>query len=132
MNSIATFLRFKQLLAHNIHNTTFGPSFFADHAFFGDFYEQASSQYDSVIERMIGLGLPFDLVNIQKDAVKELEQVQTKDNYFILLLSIENELIAEIDQIVKTDKSLSQGTIQLLGDIANQAEINVYKLGQRA
>lgn len=133
MKEIATFLRFKQLLAHCMHNTISGPTFFADHDFLGDFYEQAAKQYDSVIERLIGSGETIDIIAIQTKAANLLNSVSTLNinnpqTCFAELLKVENELSSEIDQAAK---SVSQGTMQLLGDIANEAQINIYKLKQR-
>jgi DNA-binding ferritin-like protein len=132
MLEVLIFLRFKHLLAHILHNYAQGPAFFADHEFLSEFYAQAESQYDSVIERMIGLGIVFDPIKIQEAAVNLLRDIKlpAADNGLELLKAAENELCAEIDELVKSEK-LSQGTIQLLGDIANQAEMNLYKIGRR-
>ena len=56
MHDLAIILRSAQLYAHNAHNMTKGKTFFSDHKFFGQLYPVYEEAYDSIVERMIGLG----------------------------------------------------------------------------
>ena len=73
MTKLATQLRYMQFYAHNAHNICQGDTFFADHEELGDLYGTYTGLYDSVVERMIGLGQAIDLVKIQVDAAKMLD-----------------------------------------------------------
>ena len=128
MDEILVVLRFKQLFGHNFHNLVKGESFFADHEFLSQWYSQGEEQYDSVVERMIGLGLKVDLVEIQEAAVDLLKKNPPLE--FSTLELCEQQLIEQIENYIAKEK-ISQGTLQLLGDIANQAEMNLYKIKQR-
>lgn len=124
-------LRFKQLIGHNLHNFINGAQFFADHEFLGTFYKQAEDQYDQVIERMIGLGLDFNPNDVQKDSVEHFNSVKFPySSPFKIIESIEEEIYELIEEIIKKE-TLTQGTIQMLGNIADQCEINLYKIKQR-
>jgi DNA-binding ferritin-like protein len=130
MEKIAFILRYLQLYAHQAHNLVKGPTFFQDHEFLGGLYPVYEAEYDSVIERLIGLG---KTVNIQKTnmlAAKELPQDSSVvgNKCFQHLLESEKYLCQQIEQSVK---GASQGTIQLLGNIADQSEMRQYKLQQR-
>jgi len=134
MKNLLIFLRLKQLFAHNCHNFVSKETFFQDHEFFGDLYSQAEGWYDSLIERMIGLGLQVDPVDIQVIAVNLLRDLNYKTienkSCFQITLSIQQKILNEIENLCKS-KGISQGTLQLLGGIADLEEINNYKIKQR-
>lgn len=136
MKRLASYLRFKQLFAHNCHNLTQGKTFFEDHAFFGSLYEQAQSDYDSIIERMLGLepDKECDLVGITEQATEYLckAKVDFKNPELCLrmLIKITEEIIKKIE-VMTRQEDMSQGVIQLLGDIANREEASLYKIHQR-
>jgi ferritin len=83
---------------------------------------------------MIGIGEDFDPISAQVMAVNSLKQVNypLNDNQecFKAALEIEKEILGEIERLCKSGQ-YSQGTIQMLGDIADKTEVNVYKLKQR-
>jgi DNA-binding ferritin-like protein len=134
MNEIATLLRTAYLLKHNCHNLVSRLSFFADHEFLGDSYGMALKHYDSVIERMIGLGDIPNLVGLQVNAATKLQSIpiKYKDNNecFFAILGVNKTLISMIENNCKHE-GISQGTIQMLGTIADELEIENYKIQQR-
>lgn len=134
LKTLAVYLRFKQLFAHNCHNLASKPTFFSDHEFFGSIYSQAEGWYDGCIERMIGLGETPDLVAIQVEAADYLKEAKynQEDNQacFQILLNMTKEILAEIEKLAKSGK-LSQGTLQMVGTIADLEEVNVYKIKRR-
>jgi DNA-binding ferritin-like protein len=132
MNELAILFRFKQLLSHNMHNQAARVAFFSDHEFFGDMYSKAESDYDSIIERMMGLGQAVDFNAIQVQAVQKLQAIpMAKDNTEMCsqLLSLNKQLLQIIEVFCKSP--ISQGTMQLVGGMADELEKENYKLGQR-
>jgi len=109
-------------------------AFFADHEFLGESYEMSLKHYDDIVERMIGLGLSLDLLAVQQKAVQKLGSIpiRYKDNAecFAAILAINKMLCKNIDQLCYSG-GFSEGTKQLLGGIADQIEIENYKLQQR-
>jgi len=139
MEKIATYLRFLQLYAHICHNLVSGPTFFADHEFLGELYPAYEGEYDSVVERMIGLGMKPNLFAITKDAAAMLDRVGNKNinEAFKNLLKIEKLLCDVIEKEVTPSPmahphtNMKQGTIQMLGNIADASEVRQYKMNQR-
>jgi DNA-binding ferritin-like protein len=131
MEKIAVLLRMAQLFAHNAHNLISGPSFFADHEFLGELYPVYESGYDSVVERMIGSQMNPNLLAIQIAAIERLKvkPVDAKSpEIFKEILKIEIELRKLIDM---AQPGLSEGTKQMLGNLADDSEVRQYKLMQR-
>lgn len=135
MKEIAISLRCLQLYAHNAHNLVSRMVFFQDHEFLGEVYSAAESNYDSVIERIIGLGQEeLDLSQLQVLACTKMTKLpmQVSENltFMQVILQLEKEISGLIEQKVKSG-SCSVGTEQLLGDIADKSEVRQYKLKQR-
>lgn len=126
--NLAGYLRYMQFQAHIGHNTLGGETFFQDHAFLGDLYATYEDAYDAVVERMIGLEEPINLVKIHEDAVKDLSIPKNYDEMFKELLSCEEDLCKKIESIAP---KCSQGTMNLLADMADKSEMRQYKLKQR-
>jgi len=129
MTKIATLLRLLQLFAHNAHNMASGPTFFADHDHLGSLYPQYEEQYDSVIERMLGLDEQPNLVEITLQAAQG-SSAMTLEMPFQELVEAESLLREEIAIYLATAQC-TEGTKQLLGEISNQSEMRQYKLRQR-
>jgi len=138
MEAIILQLRGMQLFSHNAHNLMGRMTFFSDHEFFGDVYTELESDYDSVVERTIGLmgeqatglnTLPEKLA--QK--LKKYPCFDVKDNevFFQSLLSSEMELCKSIKEQLTKIKGASPGVEQLLGEICNKSEMRQYKIKQR-
>lgn len=142
MEKVATVLRFLQFYSHLGHNLVKGDTFFEDHDFLGGLYPVYEAAYDSVVERMIGLGLNPNFDNIHKTASDMLAKAAWRDTKqgLAFILTTEKTLTNLIEKEVTPnpmthphggEKPLTQGTIQLLGDIANASEVRQYKLGQK-
>lgn len=99
-------------------------------------YEEVEGEYDSVAERMIGLGDSSQLnLHAITDAVSQKCKqypIDAKENaaLFQAALQLEKELQQQIEMMVKAG-GVSQGVVQLLGDIAQRSEIRTYKIKQR-
>ena len=130
MNNIAIILRALQFYAHNAHNLAKGKTFLEDHEFFGELYGAYEGEYDSVVERMIGLGDEPDLNSITKQAAEAATANDFKDNdmAFSVLLVTEKELC---DAIAKETPGATDGTQNLLQGIADNSEMRQYKLKRR-
>lgn len=138
MEQIILQLRCMQLFTHNAHNLMGRMTFFSDHEFFGEVYPELENDYDSVVERTIGLisEQATGLNSLPEKLAQKLKQfpcLDVKDNnvFFQALLSAEIELCKLIkEQLVKI-KGISPGIEQLLGEICNKSEMRQYKIKQR-
>jgi len=130
MHNTAIILRALQLYAHNAHNLAKGKTFLQDHEFLGELYPAYEGEYDSLVERMIGLGEEPDLNDITKQAADAATANEFKDddNAFSVLLVTEKELCSSIEKDI-TDAS--NGTQNLLQTIADNSEMRQYKLKRR-
>lgn len=131
MTKLATHLRYMQFYAHNAHNMCQGDTFYSDHEELGDLYGVYTGLYDSVVERMIGLGKPIDLVKVQVDAAKMLDSEAEPKAFsaaFAGLLTCEQDLCKLISE---ANEGASLGTQNLVQGIADDSEVRQYKLQQR-
>lgn len=131
-------LRALQLFTHHAHNLCGRVAFFSDHEFFGSSYGELEGDYDSLIERIIGtkgevpeLELKA-LLSMVGSKLIDAPSVGQKENkiFFQYQLKHEQIICKYIEQLCKTG-GLSQGQVQLLGDIAQRSEIRQYKIKQR-
>lgn len=132
MHNLATLFRAAQLTAHDKHNTVYGATFFEDHEYLGELYGTYEAAYDSVIERMIGLGEKCDISggNVKAaDLAKWLCDLEDNDNWPRIFLEIESRIQKEVDACCK---GASSGTLNFLQGLADESEQRVYKLSQRA
>jgi DNA-binding ferritin-like protein len=127
---LATYLRFMQLVVHGFHNVVTGPTFLEIHDFFGELYPAYEKDYDSVIERMMGLGQSVDFKQITKDAAYLFCEKfgATKPKEMLEQLLDCEKMLCEL--VAKADVGASKGTQQLITEIANQSEMRQYKIGQ--
>jgi DNA-binding ferritin-like protein len=134
MKELAILLRSMQLYTQNAHNLVDKGLFFQDHDFLGGLYETYDTEYDSIVERMIGLtdSSVVNLMEIQVAAINLIRSLPTKETdniaYFMKIEDMEIKLRI---QVAKINQSVSIGTQQLIGDIANASEGRSYKLKQR-
>lgn len=130
MKTIATYFRGLQLFAHNAHNLAKGPTFLEDHEFFGSLYGTYESAYDSVVERMIGLGEEVDLAAITKEAcaIAGSKKIGTNEDSYKVILATEKVLREEISKVVK---SASDGTQNLLQGLADDSEKRTFLISRR-
>lgn len=136
MLQLVILLRASQLYLHHAHLLAKGALFMQDHAHLSDLYNEMESEFDSVCERMIGLDkeVELNLQTIMKSVNEKLAScnMNVKENkeYFQKQLQFEAEIRAKVEELVKAG-GISQGTIQMLGDVANKSEIRTYKLKRR-
>lgn len=132
---VAVILRAGQLYAHHAHNNTKGMTFNQDHDFFGELYPTYEGAYDGCIERYIGLtGKPVDTINLGCDALDLLTDLpkecgDNNHNFYQGVLHIETALCKYIQSCIKAP--MSEGTKQMLGDVADKSEMRQYKIKQR-
>lgn len=132
MSEIAIIFKALNLYAHAAHNLASKSLFLQDHDFLAELYDKYDSEYDSVIERMIGLGQPVDLKEINREAVDLFASLDLTVSENIVFFQKIVELESLLLQAIKQEYALSSiGTQQLIGEQANQAEMRLYKLKQR-
>lgn len=137
MLQLASLLRFLQLFAHAAHHLSHGCTFFEDHKFLGKLYGEYEEAFDSLVERLIGLGqldgvkdrLSIDAKAAAILAKTESEALTENEDWFELLLEMEQEFCGKIDKLA--GGKISQGTLNLLAGLADASEQRQYKLGQR-
>ena len=130
-------LRASQLFLHQAHLLVKCSLFVQDHEFLGSLYGELESDFDAVSERLIGLGGEEQL-NLQavmakvNEKLKAAPSTSAKENedYYNYQLQIEKSICSQVEELCKKPE-LSQGTKQLLGDVANRSEIRQYKIGRR-
>lgn len=134
---LASCLKSMNLFYHLAHNLAARVPFFADHEAFGEFYEALDNDYDSVIERCIGLfgSQNVNIKQIVNQANSEFQslpgnEVVENKKFFEIGLALEQKLQSKVQELCKLPEA-SEGTKQLIGEIANQSEIRTYKLKQR-
>jgi len=134
MIELLTLIRTLYFLKHNCHNLVARDTFFQDHEYLSSSYEMSLKHYDSLVERIIGLGHVPDLVSIQVNASQKLKSIPlsyaSNKECFYTILTINKAILQNIEQICKAAE-ISQGTLQMIGTIADEIEIENYKLGQR-
>jgi len=136
MLNLAICLRALQIISHHYHNVCGKIAFHQDHEFFAEVYNAAESDYDDVIERIIGKDgiqvIDLDSILMQVSAkVKAMPKLAPENKaYYEALLSQILYINDEIQKLIDT-KAVSRGTEQLIGEIANKNEVLVYKIKRR-
>lgn len=130
MTQLAALFRYLQFFAHAAHNTVKGENFFADHGFLGDLYGTYEAAYDSIIERMLGLGQTPNIVGITAAGASLFAAADQEDTWGTLIAG-EVKLRELVDAAI-AEPGASQGTINMLVDLADQSEARTYKLCQRS
>ena len=137
MLQLAVLFRAMQMAGHSAHQLCARTVFFQDHDAFAEIYEQAEKWFDSICERMIGLGQeeqlklqPLMTAVSQKLASAPSVGVKENKEYFMFLQSQAEEACKLCDALCKSGQ-FSEGTKQLIGGIADELEILKYKISRR-
>lgn len=132
MKRTAEILRTLQLVAQNYHNLASGKTFLADHSFLGEVYDAAADAYDSVIERCIGLH------DYGQQELNEITKLACNNSCQLPYSGLEQALhtISSIEKLLcdaaaSDMKGASEGTKNLLAQLADDSEVRQYKLKQR-
>lgn len=136
MLKFAILLRAMQMFTHSAHNLCKGATFHEDHSFFGDVYGKAESWYDSVVERIIGLGYEeqVNLQSILSGVVQELSGAPSTDKSvtdFYLFLALQLDEASKMCSQICKHPDATEGTKQLIGGIADELEVLEYKVQRR-
>jgi DNA-binding ferritin-like protein len=122
--ALAGHLRAMQLNYHEAHHLSAGPCFAADHEMFGEFYAEVEEDYDSFVERCIGMGFT--------EVAEPEEQMGVVSNVLNLDDKASEQQLCQICDLAAEVPESTLGFEQLLGDIAQHSEVRQYKLGRRA
>lgn len=133
MDKLATLYRAAQFYAHAAHNFAKGATFYQDHEALGELYGAYEEAYDSIVERMIGNGEPFNIQQILTNAAAEANRYPdpatfSQSSSFQTLFALEQKIRVEIETVIQ---SQTLGAQNLLQDLADQSEARSYKIGQR-
>jgi len=137
MLELAAKLRALQLYGHHAHHIVARIVFTPDHEILSEIYTNAETDYDNVIERFIGLKGASSLNENQVlvsavNKVQKLPLKNVKENKEVLenVLKLIQEINSDIETLCKGSE-ISQGTMQMIGNIADKNEVLIYKLKQR-
>ena len=121
--ALAGHLRASQLYYHYMHHTASGACFAADHKMFKSFYQQAEDAYDRVIEYALGHATPI------ADPLQQMETIHA-----VLEVGDAVEMEKQLQSICDMfdEKEISIALETLVGDIAQEGSVRLYKLQQRA
>ena len=122
MQDILKILDALRLAYHTAHHYATGQAYFGDHAFFGEGYLAAQSDFDALFERSQTLGLEIEEPVLAGDAAAVVtfqRATATPETLFAELLKMEEALCGQIE---REEPENSVGTRTLLGDIANASE----------
>lgn len=136
MKELLVLLRAMQIFAQSAHHLVKGTPFHSDHSFFGDVYESVAGDFDDLAERIVGLygEEPLALQALMAAVVARLgdaPSVGVEDNkvFYAHQLKMEESLCKLVEKIIAA--GVYPGTEQLIGEIANKAEMRKYKIKQR-
>ena len=136
MKELMYLLRAMQLYSQSAHHLVKGTPFHSDHAFFGDVYDTIAGDFDDVAERIVGLygEEHLHLQNMLQAVSSKLSDAPccgVEDNkvFYAYQLKMEESLCKLVEKIIAT--KVYPGTEQLIGEIANKAEMRKYKIKQR-
>lgn len=133
MIELATTLRAAQFAAHTWHNRVAGRTFMQDHEFLSGLYEAYEEAYDSVVERLIGLGKTPDIPAITFDAATLHSKIMAiKKDWPEVFLEVERAIRHDADAVLAGKPRPSNGTQNFLQGLCDESEQRTYKLGQRA
>jgi DNA-binding ferritin-like protein len=131
---ILAHLSYLNLWYHSCHWLSKDKEYYSDHLLFDRLYSVASSNIDALAEKAIvtsdesavDRGIHLEIMLKKEKMVKEMQ----KDNKDFVEISIllESELL---QFLADKTQMMSQGTQNLLDDISEQHETNLYLLNQR-
>lgn len=137
MLELSVLVRAMQLYVHHAHLLCARAVFMPDHLLLADIYSQAEDWFDAVSERMIGLGAEKELeldayMKAVSEKMKGMPSTNVKENseFFVAIMGMLNELTEMVETLCKKP-GMSQGTLNMLAGIADQAEVFKYKVGRR-
>ncbi|NDE09887.1 MAG: hypothetical protein EBZ95_04885 [Chitinophagia bacterium] len=134
MKELAILLKLMNVYAHNAHNLVEKSLFFQDHEYLNELYNAYDDAYDSVVERIIGLAdsSAINLIEVNTIAAQTLHTLSPKEMenvaYFIKIEQMEQKLREHIQTL---NPSVSVGTQQLIGGLADDSEKRSYKIKAR-
>lgn len=128
-------LRGLQIHYQAAHHMVKGALFFQDHAALGDFYTALQGEYDRAAEKYVSLYGAYDIARVMQMAMASMQGVPTSEvkeskEYFSAFLAKEKEVSSMVDMLVRQG-GFSEGTKNLLADIATVSESRQYLIKQR-
>jgi len=129
-------LRLLALYYQTAHWQSKNPVFYADHLLFDRLYNAVNEEIDGVAERAVGttdvaaVNLVEHVQVLQDGAIKLPTECSENSQFFSASLMLEHELIEFLENAEATP-GMSLGSRNLLADLADKHEANVYLLKQR-
>lgn len=137
VQKLISHLLLMKICYHNAHHLASRIAFFSDHEALGGFYEELDGDYDSLVERTIGL-IGSDMANLslimsgvmQKIPGCPSTKAANNGDHFKYGLQMETELTMLVEAICKSPEC-KESTKQLISEIGNKSEMRQYKIKQR-
>jgi DNA-binding ferritin-like protein len=137
MLELAVLVKALELFSHSAHHIVARAVFIPDHEMLGGIYSKMNTDYDNIIERFVGLkgSEALDEQQVLQAAVQKCGASSLKgvaENKAVLLVCLQHikDINAKIEVLCK-EPGVTQGSIQMLGNIADANEVLIYKLQQR-
>jgi DNA-binding ferritin-like protein len=137
MLELAILVKCLELYSHSAHHIVARAVFIPDHEMLGSIYSKMNGDYDNIIERFVGLkgseALDEQAVlvaAVQKCGTHPLKGITENKTVLSTCLQQIKDINAKIEVMCKAP-GVTQGTIQLLGNMADLNEVVIYKLQQR-
>ena len=119
---------------HHCHNLTYGESFVSDHALFAAFYAELGLQYDQLAEYLIATtgSASFQTQMINDAVAQKLSEYPVETMSPEIMFSVALQLEAEYyEYLVRLDAVGSVGVKNMVGAMAELADVRKYKIQQR-
>jgi DNA-binding ferritin-like protein len=127
-------LAYLNLWYHSCHWLSKDKEYYSDHLLFERLYSVASSQIDALAEKAIVTSDESSVdreihLKIMVEKEKMVKEMQKNNKDFVeISISLESEFL---QFLADKTQMMSQGTQNLLDDISEQHETNLYLLNQR-
>ena len=119
------------LAAHAAHQSITGATFFQDHAFLSELYEAYNDAFDDLAERAIGLGEALNHASIFAEAAVQAKSLTGMKAPAMIFNALMLREAAVRKVLAECCGEATEGTANLLAQLADDSEKRAYKLKQR-
>lgn len=131
LSSVVCDLRYLSMVSQHLHWTVSGATSMQDHQMLGGLYEACDGFFDSVAERVVGLG---GLAPTVAEHLKYVYACAKRDGDVASMQGVGEMVVRtaqELNQVAACE-GLSEGTKNLLAGIADELEKQAYFFQQRS
>ncbi len=115
-----------------------GDTFYEDHSLFQDLYIGTDEDVDKIAEKLVGFGSvdQVDAVAIASQCFRILNELFKSNSYDLVETSLKAEqiylsIVEAVTASIEQQDNLSSGLENMLGDLVDKHEHNIYLLKQK-